>query len=58
MKAHQTPEELAVRQAQSWAEELEEIAALIGGRFSRSELRERALIYLRGLLSPIERKNG
>ena len=58
MKSKQTEEALAVRQARSWAEELREIAALIGERFSRSELRERALIYLRGLLSPIERKNG
>ena len=58
MKANQTQEELAVRQARSRAGELEEIAALIGGRFSRSELRGRALTYLRGLLSPIERKNG
>jgi SRSO17 transposase len=58
MKSKQTEEALAVRQARSWAEELREIAALIGERFSRSELRERALIYLRGLLSPVERKNG
>ena len=58
MRANQTEEALAVRQARSWAGELEEIAALIGSRFSRSELRERALTYLRGLLSPIERKNG
>jgi SRSO17 transposase len=58
MKAKQKQEDLAIRQARSWAEELEEIGALIGGRFSRSELRERALTYLRGLLSPIERKNG
>ena len=58
MNAEQTEEALAVRQARSWAEGLGEIAALIGERFSRSELRERALTYLRGLLSPVERKNG
>jgi len=58
MKANQKQEELVIGQARSWAEELEEIATLIGGRFSRSELRERALTYLRGLLSPVERKNG
>jgi SRSO17 transposase len=37
---------------------LGEIAELIGGRFPRSEPRERAMTYLRGLLSPVERKNG
>ena len=58
MNAEQTGEALAARQAPSWAKELGEIAALIGDRFSRSELRERALTYLRGLLSPVERKNG
>jgi SRSO17 transposase len=58
MKTEQTEEAVAIRQARSWAKELGEIAALIGERFSRSELRERALTYLRGLLSPIERKNG
>ncbi len=30
----------------------------IAARFGRSELRRRAAAYLRGLLSPIERKNG
>jgi SRSO17 transposase len=58
MNAEQTEETLALRQTRSWAKDLGEIAALIGGRFSRSELRERALTYLRGLLSPVERKNG
>jgi SRSO17 transposase len=58
MNAKQTEHALALRQTRSWAKELEEIAALIGDQFSRSELRERALTYLRGLLSPVERKNG
>lgn len=58
MKTKQTDTEVAVKQAQRWARGLEEIAALINGRFSRSEVRERALTYLRGLLSPAERKNG
>jgi SRSO17 transposase len=30
----------------------------IGGRFARSESRERAKNYLKGLLSPVERKNS
>jgi SRSO17 transposase len=58
MNVEQTEEALAIRQTRSWAKELGEIAALIGDRFSRSELRGRALTYLRGLLSPVERKNG
>ena len=57
-KTEQTEESSAVKQSRSWAESLEEVAKLIGGRFSRSESRVRALIYLRGLLSPVERKNG
>src|SRR5262245_50478823 len=58
MKAKQTDTEVAVEQAQRWADEQKEIAELISERFSRAEARERALTYLRGLLSPIERKNG
>jgi SRSO17 transposase len=57
-KTEQTEESSAVKQSRSWAESLEKVAKLIGGRFSRSESRGRALIYLRGLLSPVERKNG
>lgn len=58
MKAKQTDTEVAVEQAQQWADELEEVAELISERFSRTEARERALTYLRGLMSPVERKNG
>ena len=58
MKAKQTDTEAAVEQAQQWADELGEIAELISDRFSRAEARERAVIYLRGLLSPAERKNS
>jgi len=45
-------------QAYGWAAELEEVGELIGKRFSRAEPRCRALRYVRGLLSPVERKNG
>jgi SRSO17 transposase len=58
MKAKRSESEAAVEQAQLWANESEEIAELIGGRFPRSEPRERAMTYLRGLLSPVERKNS
>ena len=44
--------------ATHWAAGLDEIARRIGGRFPRSEPRQRAVAYLQGLLSPVERKNG
>jgi SRSO17 transposase len=44
--------------AQQWASGLEVVATRIGARFPRAEPRQRATAYLRGLVSPIERKNG
>ena len=41
-----------------WAQGLDEVAARISPHFSRREARERALEYLRALLSPAERKNS
>jgi SRSO17 transposase len=41
-----------------WAGELDSVAERLGPRFARSEPRQRALGYLRGLLSQTERKNG
>ena len=41
-----------------WAEGIEGVHGCIAGRFHRSEPRRRALDYLKGLLSPVERKNG
>src|SRR2546425_9254098 len=41
-----------------WGAAFEEVCERIGPVFARSETRERAQVYLRGLLSPIERKNG
>ena len=37
---------------------MEEIHARIAPRFARSEPRERVAAYVRGLLAPLERKNG
>lgn len=48
----------AVAEAERWALGLQAIAERISGRFSRSEPRERVTAYLRGLISPVERKNG
>jgi SRSO17 transposase len=42
----------------TWAAGLEAVHARVAPRFARAEPRRRALAYLRGLLSPIERKNG
>ena len=41
-----------------WAKGIEGVHGCIGVRFHRSEPRRRALEYLKGLLSPVERKNG
>jgi SRSO17 transposase len=41
-----------------WADGLEALHARVGQRFARTEPRRRALAYLRGLLSSVERKNG
>jgi SRSO17 transposase len=41
-----------------WTEELERLVVRIGPRFGRVEVRRRALAYLRGLIAPVERKNG
>ena len=42
----------------AWAKGIDAVHGLIGGRFRRPEPRRRVLDYLKGLLSPIERKNG
>ena len=41
-----------------WGQELERLHARIASRFARSEPRQRALAYLKGIVSSIERKNG
>jgi SRSO17 transposase len=44
--------------AERWASELDAVATRIAPRFGRAEPRRRAVAYLRGLLAPLERKNG
>jgi SRSO17 transposase len=46
------------KMARSWTEELEAVGNRLSPRFARSEARDRARDYLRGLLSTSERKNG
>ena len=43
---------------QQWARQLDELGELIGRRFFRPEPRERALAYVKGLLSPLATRNG
>jgi SRSO17 transposase len=48
----------SVEDVTAWARGLEAMHARIAVHFARREPRRRALAYLQGLLSPIERKNG
>lgn len=43
---------------QQWAKELEHVGEQLSRRFARAEPRRRVVAYLRGLLSPVERKNS
>jgi SRSO17 transposase len=47
-----------VEDIEVWAKELNIVGTRIGGRFERSEPRERAVRYMQGLLSDTARKNG
>jgi SRSO17 transposase len=44
--------------ARQWAAGLDEVAQRLALRFPRTEPRQRAVAYLQGLLSPVERKNS
>src|SRR5512134_36947 len=48
----------AMDDAVDWARGLERVAERIASRFRRVEPRRRAEAYLKGLLAPVERKNG
>ena len=43
---------------EGWAGRLDELMTSVNGCFGRSELRGRAVAYVRGLLGSVERKNG
>ena len=47
-----------LEEVEAWACGLEAVHSLIAARFGRREPLQRALAYLKGLLSPLERKNG
>jgi hypothetical protein len=46
------------KMVRSWSEELEAVGDRLSVHFARSEVRQRAQDYLRGLLSEAERKNS
>ena len=48
----------SIEDLRSWADRLEEIQDRLGSYFKRAEPRQRAMAYIRGLLSITERKNG
>lgn len=52
------PTDVALETVRAWAVWLTEVERRIMPRFARREARRRAWAYLRGLLSPVERKNG
>ena len=62
MKHHQHTTPLGSRTTPSevcgWAQALTRLHTRIAPRFARPEPRRRALAYLQGILSSIERKNG
>ena len=47
-----------LRDTAGWARGLDAVMERIAPRFGRVEPRRRARAYLRGLLAPVERKNG
>ena len=53
-----SPADLTVETVRAWSLALAEVERRIGPRFARWDARRRVGAYLRGLLSPVERKNG
>ena len=52
------PTDLALETVRAWALWLTEVERRLMPQFPRHEARRRAWAYIRGLLSPVERKNG
>jgi len=48
----------SVAEIEAWADALREVVDALGCHFARAEARLRVAQYLRGLLSPVERKNS
>ena len=45
-------------EVEDWSRDLDELGVRLGHHFLRSEPRRRLVAYLRGLMAPVERKNG
>ena len=45
-------------EVEDWSRDLDELGVRFGDHFVRSEPRRRLVAYLRGLMAPLERKNG
>jgi SRSO17 transposase len=58
VERNEEQEHAALDEVAAWARGLGAMHARIAHRFGRPEPRRRALHYLKGLLSPVERKNG
>ena len=52
------PVELTEQMVWAWASAFAELERRLGPFFARAEARQQAMAYLRGLLSPVERKNS
>src|SRR5260221_2068709 len=48
----------SIEDLRSWADRLEEVQERLAPYFERAEPRQRAMAYIRGLVSITERKNG
>jgi SRSO17 transposase len=53
-----SPAELTIDTVREWTRELADVERRLGARLARWDVRRRVGAYLRGLLSPAERKNG
>ena len=58
IEPNEEQEQAALEEVAAWGRGLSVLHARIAPRFRRAEPRRRALAYLRGLTSPVERKNG
>jgi SRSO17 transposase len=54
----QDPEDANLEMVRTWTLWQSEVERRMGAQFARREVRWRAWAYIRGLLSPVERKNG
>ena len=58
MDGQQSQSELTAGTVQAWASAFAEVERRLGPYFARADARQQAMAYLRGLLSPAERKNS